>query len=322
MSASPVRRPEVAESRAASPAPETSWARRLLGPFHTNGVFWHRLPYWGFRGGIMTDRFYPVAAAAWTAFFYLFLWKVGRAVAANLEVVLGPCSFLERQRRIYRTFHQFAWCYGARFDQVVRPHRFQGVVEGGAFLEALDPREGLLFATAHIGHWEVASHLPAPGLHRRVHVVREEEVDPEVQALVVKFLRDAGTTGLTTHFAGDLTLAVRLSDALRNGEIVALQADRPRTGGRARAATVFGRPMTLPVGPAVLARSTGVPIVPVFSFREGYFRYRVVVREPFRVERTADRDADVARAIQRLGSEIEWAIRERPHQWFCFRRLW
>jgi lauroyl/myristoyl acyltransferase len=63
-------------------------------------------------------------------------------------------------------------------------------------------------------------------------------------------------------------------------------------------------------------------LLPVFSFREGRYAYRVVVRPPIPVARTGDRDADVAEAVQRLAGEIEWAIRRAPHQWFCLRRLW
>jgi lauroyl/myristoyl acyltransferase len=49
---------------------------------------------------------------------------------------------------------------------------------------------------------------------------------------------------------------------------------------------------------------------------------RAVVRPAIVVARTRDREADVAEGVRRLAAEIEWAIRERPHQWFCFRRLW
>jgi lauroyl/myristoyl acyltransferase len=49
---------------------------------------------------------------------------------------------------------------------------------------------------------------------------------------------------------------------------------------------------------------------------------RAVVRPPIHVAHTADRDADLADAVRRLAAEIEWAIRERPYQWFCFRNLW
>jgi KDO2-lipid IV(A) lauroyltransferase len=80
--------------------------------------------------------------------------------------------------------------------------------------------------------------------------------------------------------------------------------------------------MPLPVGPAALARATGALLVPIFSFREGRQRYHIVIRQPVAVERTANREADVAAATERLAAHLEWAIRERPHQWFCFRRLW
>ena len=46
------------------------------------------------------------------------------------------------------------------------------------------------------------------------------------------------------------------------------------------------------------------------------------MREPFRVARTADRDRDVAEAVRRIAAEVEWAIRQEPHQWFCFRKIW
>ena len=81
-------------------------------------------------------------------------------------------------------------------------------------------------------------------------------------------------------------------------------------------------PWPLPIGPAVLARESGVPIYPIFNFREGRFQMRVVIRPPIMVAKTTDRTTDIAEALHRLGSEIEWAIRERPHQWFCFRQLW
>jgi KDO2-lipid IV(A) lauroyltransferase len=113
-----------------------------------------------------------------------------------------------------------------------------------------------------------------------------------------------------------------MAEALRRGDMVALQGDRPRVGGRRVTVSLFGRAMPMPVGPAALARAAQVPLLPVFNFREGRYRFRAVIRPRLHVARTADRDADVADAVRRLAAEIEWAIRERPHQWFCFRNLW
>lgn len=181
---------------------------------------------------------------------------------------------------------------------------------------------GGVLATAHVGPWETAAHFGASNSPRRIHLVREREIDPRAQRFIQELLSRSGNE-YVTHFAGeDLTLALELAKALRDGDVVALQCDRPRAGGRTVTVRLFGRPMPLPAGPAALARAADVPILPVFHFREGRFRVRTVVRPPIRVARTADRDSDVTGAMHRLATEIEWAIQQRPHQWFCFRRLW
>ncbi len=76
------------------------------------------------------------------------------------------------------------------------------------------------------------------------------------------------------------------------------------------------------MGPVALARAAGAKIQPVFVFRKGRLDSRVVVRNPIPVERTDDVEADLDRALQAIADEVEWAIREEPFQWFCFRRLW
>ena len=63
-------------------------------------------------------------------------------------------------------------------------------------------------------------------------------------------------------------------------------------------------------------------MVPVFTLREGRLRYRARVRPPIEVARTADREADLRQALTRYAAELEAAIRQRPHQWFLFRKVW
>jgi lauroyl/myristoyl acyltransferase len=296
--------------------------RRLLGPFYVTGVFWYRLPYWAIRRGILSARTFPFFVAVFSTIFSIALRNVRRAIAANLEVVLGPCGFVERQRRIHRTIEAFSWCYGARYEQIVHPGRFRVEMEGTEHIPG-DPGRGIVFVTAHVGQWELSSHLASHGLRRPVHVVREEEMDPEAQRFIAGLVREMSAEGVTTHFASDdPRLGLALAEALRRGEIVALQGDRPRANGRTHTASLFGRPTALPVGPQALCRATGALLVPVFSFREGRYAFRLVVRPPIEVARTGDRDQDVAEAVQRLAAEIEWAIRRAPHQWFCLRRLW
>lgn len=302
-------------------APEAGWSRRLLGPLHVTGVFWFRFHRWGVS--ILPSWGVNVIAVIFTTFFWVILRRIRAAVASNLEAVLGPCGWWERQKRIYRTFWNFAWCLSERYERLSTERKFTVRAEGFSNWPTAIPRDrGIILVTAHMGNWEVGSMLPEAHEGRHVHVVREAETDPRAQAFIAELLHSRSDEGYTTHFAADPQLGLLLLDALREGEIVALQGDRPRSGGRMFSGSLFGRPFPLPVGPAALARATGALIVPVFVFRCGRRAYRCQVDPPIAVEATADRQADVEGAVLRFNQSLERAIRAEPHQWFLFRRLW
>ena len=302
-------------------APEAGWARRLLGPFHVTGVFWFRFHRFGVR--ILPDWALRWVLALFTTFFWVVLRKIRAAIAGNLEAVLGPCGWWQRQVRIYRTFRTFAWCLSERYERLSTDRAFAVEAEGLDGWRQLNASgEGFILVTAHLGSWEVGSMLPASQDRRRIHVVREAETDPRAQRFIQDLIRRCGGDLYVTHFAEDPQLGMAMLDALRRGEVVALQGDRPRSGGRAAELRLFGRPFPLPVGPAALARAAGVPIVPVFVFREGRRHYRCLIRSPIRVPQTGDRQRDLEQALERFAADLEAAIRREPHQWFCFRRIW
>jgi lauroyl/myristoyl acyltransferase len=302
-------------------APETGWVRRLLGPFHVTGVFWFRIHRWGVT--ILPSWAIGSAINLFTTFFWITLRNIRAAIAANLEPVLGPCGWWEQQRRIYRTFWKFAWCLSERYERLSTDRVFTMELEGEEIWRELATGEqGFVLVTAHLGNWEVGSMLPASRDRRRIHVVREAETDPRAQRFIEGLIRSRGGDLYTTHFAEEPQLGLDLLDALRKGEIVALQGDRPRASGRTVEVSLFGRAFHLPIGPAALARAAGVPLVPAFVFRQGRLSYRCLVRRPIHVAQGADRRREVAEALERFAAELEAAIRRDPHQWFCFRTLW
>lgn len=303
--------------------------RRVLGRFHLTGAFWYRFHRWG-----AVD--WPLWTVRWnvplyTVFFFLALRGIVRAIASNLDAVLGPAGWLGRQRRAWKTLLNQAWCNTERFERLETDRPFDVEVEGTEHWfatagtgEGDDARpEGFVLVTAHVGSWDVSSFVPSLVATRHVHIVREQEMDPEAQEFTEEMYRRAAGAHFTTHFARDNPqLGATLLAALRRGDVVGLQGDRPSTTGRKVETTLFGRPFVLPVGPAALARAAGAPMLPVFCFREGRRRYRLVIRPPIEPPRTDDRDRDHEEIMQRMVSEIEWAIRREPFQWFCFRELW
>jgi lauroyl/myristoyl acyltransferase len=288
------------------------------------GVFWYRalqfgvgcLPSWG-RATLNTIL---------APLFFVFAGWIRRALGSNLEPVLGPAGFWERQRRAFRTWWTFSWCLVERYERFCPSQdKLEVEIEGREIWNhLLESPKGWILITAHMGHWELGSELAVEG-QRMVHVVREQEMDPEAQELIRQQVESAvaESTNYKVHFASrDPALGAELLSALRRGDLVCLQGDRPRAHSRAIETTLFGRPFLLPAGPTALARAAGVPMLPIFGFREGRRKARFVFRPPIEVLDTGDRCRDLQTAVQALASEIEWAVRQRPHQWFCFRDLW
>jgi lauroyl/myristoyl acyltransferase len=305
-------------------APEAGRMQKLLGRFHVTGVFWYKILNFGVSI-LPRGAWYPIVLA-FTLFFFVFLFKIRRAIASNLSAALGPCGWLETQRRIFRTMWEFAWCFLERNESMSGTRQVSFAVDGETIWnDVASSSSGFITLTAHIGNWESGSRVPSKKSDRTVHLVREEEVDPRAQDFIRQMIEDrVQDITFKVHFAakGDPSLGAELLNALRDGDIVALQGDRPRSGGRAVKVSLFGRPFDLPAGPAALARAASVPLMPVFVFREARLQSRIVIRDVIEVGRSADRRGDVNSALEKVAANLEWAIHERPHQWFCFRELW
>lgn len=303
-------------------APETGWAHRLLGDFHVTGMFWYRFHRWAVK--TLPEWLLPPLLNVFTLFFFLTIRKIRAAIAENLEAVLGPTNWFGRQRRIWRTMHNFAWCLTERYERLVTDRTFEVICEAREHWEAITGKgHGFVMVTAHLGLYEVGSMLPAGKDTAHVHLVREPEVDPRAQAFIKESVASVENTHYTMHFqTGDPLFALNLAQALDRGEVVAIQGDRPRTGGKTVTTTLFNREFVLPVGPAVLSRTVGVPMIPIFAIREGRRRFRLVFRPPITAPRTRNRDADLWDATTQLARDIEYGIRRAPYQWFVFRALW
>ncbi|MEL7060062.1 MAG: lysophospholipid acyltransferase family protein [Acidobacteriota bacterium] len=291
---------------------------------HFYGAFWYRLHIFAVR------RLPAWVIRVLLPFFATLVFVLGgsmrRAIARNLDAALGRVGPWRRWRRVWRNMTTWAWCATERYESL-SGHRpvICEVPEGlETWREILDRGDGFILATAHLGHWESGSLFPAGEHGRRVvHVVREEEMEPEAQRVFEEFLSQTDDTTYKVHFAHrNPTLGQKLLVALRRGEVVALQADRPATGGRSIEVELFGRPFAVPIGPMMMARAAGAPILPAFLYRVGRSRAMPVFRPPIWVEPTDDREGDLRRAAQALVAEVEAAILRDPMQWFCVRDLW
>lgn len=325
------REPERAGGdRVSRHAPEVTTERRgLAARLHFSGALWYRLHAWCMRA--LPSWF--ISALIWpvVSFFFVLLRGVRRALVGNLRVALGTRGWLGDRLRALRALVNFAWCFSETYEGYFSntARRLTSVDGEANWKEVTAPGQdgepvGFVLVTAHIGHWEVGSHLSQFEQPRRIHVVREPEMTEEAQQFLEDMLSTRSESNYQVHFARaeDPMLGGRLVSALRRGEVVALQGDRPRAGGRTLDVELFGRCFDLPLGPFAMARAARVPLLPVFVFRAGRNASALHLRRPIRVARTRDRNNDLRAAATAFAAEVEWAVRKAPEQWFCLRELW
>jgi KDO2-lipid IV(A) lauroyltransferase len=96
--------------------------------------------------------------------------------------------------------------------------------------------------------------------------------------------------------------------------------DRDLTGGGVPV-SFFGRPTTMPGGPALLAAQTGAALLPaVCQFTDRGWRFVVHPEVPVGAEpRLRDR---VAGMMQQVATAFGTTIAERPEDWHVLGRIW
>ena len=211
-------------------------------------------------------------------------------------------------------FRDFAMCFTDLVSTNRQPAaRLSGLIGSVTGAEVFDTLPGgIVSVTAHVGNWELAGRLLANRLARRTHVVVSPEEAPELQ----RWVRRDGE-GMRFVSRARPSVGVELVAAVRRGEVVALQADRALGNGGDVWISFFGVPAPFPLGPFVLARAAGVPVVPAFCVLGRRYRYDVRIATPIRVGR--GEEAAAARAWVAL---LESVVREHPTQWFNFFDVW
>lgn len=288
------------------------WWRR----FAVRGVVWRY--YLDF--GITNVPFYmrPVTIFFWIIFFYFFAAPARRAILSNLKVVLpGSDPFLNRARA-WLTLYNFAWTISDAADHKLAQTEFAYEVEGEEFLEQLAAAHGAILLTAHIGGYDLGAVVFAQRFRREIRMVRAPESDQQTAQHLARSLERAGAGAVKVAYnTSSMALPLEMLNAIRAGEIVSIQGDRPVPNVSQRAACLFGDSVRLPDGPFMLALVAQVPIFPVFIVRTSFHHYKIIAREPIhchRIER--EREVAIEAAMEVWSRTLEKVIAEHWSQWF------
>jgi len=170
---------------------------------------------------------------------------------------------------------------------------------------------GVLFATAHLGNWELSAYAHAL-LAEPMNVVVRPLDNPTIDDIVE---RRRGLSG--NKLLSKRDFARSILHALRNNEAVGILVDQNSSPDTGVFVPFFGRLACAGSTFAKLAARSGAAVIPGFAvWRADLSRY--TLRFYPEIQMTGDVVADTA-AIQ---SAVEAAIRENPDQWLWIHRRW
>lgn len=233
----------------------------------------------------------------------------------NLEMALPDRSLSEREAILDGVFASIGRVLVAfaRFPDITRQRigdwiRYEGYEH---FEEAKRRGKGVLFATAHLGNWELSAFAHAY-LSSPMHVVVRPLDNPLVDALVEERRALSGNT-----ITGKRDAARTILRALQQNEAVGILIDQNSMPEQGVFVDFFGIPACTHATFAKLAIRTGATVIPGYAiWSPAELKYILKFDPPL------DMSDDVVECTQRLQSHFEQVIRRYPDQWLWVHRRW
>ena len=179
------------------------------------------------------------------------------------------------------------------------------------FEAALRRGKGVIFATGHLGNWELSAYAHALLSAPMSFVVRPLD-NPLLDRVSIRYRTLSGNRVVSRRES-----ARPLLQMLRANQAVGILADQNTTEDRGIFVNFFGVPACVDAGLAKLAAHTGASIIPGFAvWSDEEERYALKFYAP--IEAAGDQVKDT----QAVQDALEQAIREYPDQWLWIHRRW
>lgn len=260
----------------------------------------------------------PVCRVLLHPIAFYFVLTDATARKASIEFL----STLQKRKAGWWDVHRHLYHFAATLlDRVYMAagefHRFELRIIGREIAEeALAQGRGLLLLGSHLGSFDLMLLAQREMSAHRVSVMMR--VDPRARVRRIAGIDDEAFDVIQTGRADSY---VRAHEALEEGRVVAILADRVE-GGAHRTASFLGRPAALPLAPHVLAARTGAPVMMFFGIYEGGNRYRIEFVEFGLSLPASSRGASLQPALDRYATLLGQYAQAWPLNWFNFYPYW
>lgn len=183
------------------------------------------------------------------------------------------------------------------------------------FKRAYDKGKGVIFLTGHFGNWELMAIFYALKGYPADIVVRDMD-NPAIDEFVRWVRTKAGNRIISKGRSMRELLKI-----LSKGGVVGILLDQNVTWAEGVFVYFFNRLACTNKGAALMAISSGAPVVPTFIVRDGK-RHSVIIDKEIEVIDTGDRSKDQLENTAAFTKVIEDFVRKYPEQWFWLHQRW
>ena len=229
-------------------------------------------------------------------------------------------SIIKSSLKIYVHFFQFAQTI---VDKVaIRygfSHKFKYTFENADEAIALMSRpQGAIFLGAHIGSWEVGSHIFSK-YDKTMNILMVDAEYQRIKNVIEKSGEDPGYKIIPIN-EDSIEAILRVKKALADGEILGIQGDRYIDEKRKKEVEFLGRKADFPEGPFLMASKLRTPVVIYFAMREK-MSYNFIFKYIDNKEGLSAKDYQ-EKIFNEYLKLLEETVKRYPQQWFNFYSFW
>jgi KDO2-lipid IV(A) lauroyltransferase len=258
------------------------------------------------------------------ALYHLFPFRRG-LVHVNLRRVFGS-DFPEIEiRRLAQAYYAHFATFLSEFFRLPlmsadRKKKFIRVENMEAPIRAHNQGKGLFLLTGHFGNWEVATVAGInqfPQYKNLFHFLRRPLKPAWFNAFVDSRFRRAGFGTLAKR--GSLDTIVEL---LGNGAIIVFVFDQHAGKKDGIVVDFFGHPAGTFKSLALLALTTGAPVIPAYSWREPDGSHVLRFEDALPLIESEDVGEAIRKNTRAYNQAIERMVLRHPEQWIWMHRRW
>ena len=258
-----------------------------------------------------------------TGVLLFYLWKSRRSIAIeNLSSAVArgaviidstPETVIKQNfRNMGKSFVEIVKIYYGFGEKIFERVEIRGIDN---YRKAQSKGKGVIGISGHCGNWEL--NALASSMHlTRMNVVARPLNNSYLNKLIEKTRKKYGNSVI--YKKGALK---NILSALKRNEAVVILMDQSVISAEGVVADFLGKKDHIMKTPAIIARKTGSPVLPVFIRRVGR-GHLIEIGDEIELDKSEDYEQAVYNDTIRFSGHIENYIKNNPSEWLWIHRRW